>query len=57
MMSRILSLHLLWPFFITIGGAEQPAALTQQTDIVILFALQIDKIPDFPVLHITFPGY
>jgi hypothetical protein len=45
--------------FITMGSAQQPAALTQQTDalMVPLFALQIDKIRDFPVLRITFPGY
>jgi hypothetical protein len=45
--------------FITIGGAQQPAALTHQTAAVMvpLFALQINKIRDFPVLHITFTGY
>jgi len=41
---------------ITIGYAQQPAALIHQTVYVVilpLFALQIDQICEVPILHIT----
>jgi len=50
---HVLNLHLFWPFFIAIGGAQQPAALTQQTAGVMIPLSSHFKLTKSAIFHFS----